>query len=308
MDIIQKDCVIKEISTFLAKEDIYIDEPMSKHTTFRIGGNADIFVKVRNVEQVKRIVQLSRKENLPIKILGNGSNVLVRDKGIRGIVAKNCMDSYEFLDSETVRVDAGMLNAKLSRILLDKELSGFEFASGIPGTIGGAIIMNAGAYGSQMSDIVVKTRYIDLSGEDITIKEINNQQHEFDYRKSFFSDKNTVILSTELKLTRGNSEEIKAKIDNNNQSRKEKQPTDKPSAGSTFKRGTDFITAKLIDECGLKGFTVGGAQVSEKHAGFVVNTGNATADDVINLINIIKEKVFEKFQKNIELEIEIIGE
>lgn len=302
----EKENVAKEMSTFVPKEDIYIDEPMNKHTTFRIGGNADIFVKVRDIEQIKKIIELTREKGYPLKILGNGSNVLVKDEGIRGIVAKICMDSYKFLDSETVRVDAGMLNGKLSRILLYKELSDFEFASGIPGTIGGAIKMNAGAYGSQMSDIVVKTSYIDLKDENITIKEIDNNQHEFDYRKSFFSDKNCVILSTVLKFTKGNSEEIQAKIISNNQSRKEKQPIDKPSAGSTFKRGTDFITAKLIDECGLKGYKVGGAQVSEKHAGFIVNTGNATAEDVINLINVVKEKVFDKFQKNIELEIEII--
>lgn len=302
----EKDNISKEIRTFIPKEDIYIDEPMSKHTTFKIGGNADIFVKVRNIEQIKKIIELTREKDYLLKILGNGSNVLVKDEGIRGIVAKICMDSYEFLDCETVRVDAGMLNGKLSRILLDKELSGFEFASGIPGTIGGAIKMNAGAYGSQMSDIVVRTSYIDLTDENITIKEIDNKQHEFDYRKSFFSDKNCIILSTVLKFTKGNSEEIQAQINNNNQSRKEKQPIDKPSAGSTFKRGTDFITAKLIDECGLKGYTIGGAQVSKKHAGFIVNTGNATAEDVINLINVVKEKVFDKFQKNIELEIEII--
>lgn len=302
----EKECAAKEIGTFIPEEDIYIDEPMSKHTTFRIGGNADIFIKVRNIEQIEKTIELTREEGYPLKILGNGSNVLVKDEGIRGIVAKICMNSYEFLDNETVKVDAGMLNGKLSKILLEKELTGFEFASGIPGTIGGAIKMNAGAYGSQMSDIVIKTSYIDLTDENIKIKEINNKQHEFDYRKSFFSNKNCVILNTVLKFTKGNSEEIQARINSNNQSRKEKQPIDKPSAGSTFKRGTDFITAKLIDECGLKGYTIGGAQVSEKHAGFIVNTGDATAEDVINLINIVKEKVFDKFQKDIELEIEII--
>lgn len=308
MDSKQKEDTVNKINAFMPEEDIYIDEPMCKHTTFRIGGNADIFVKIRSIEQIKQIIQLSRENKISLQILGNGSNVLVKDKGIRGIVAKICMESYTFINSETVKVDAGMLNGKLSRVLLENSLSGFEFASGIPGTIGGAIKMNAGAYGSQMSDIVVSTSYIDLKDENIEIKELNNTEHEFEYRKSFFSGKDTVILNTTLKFTKANREDIQAKINENNQSRKEKQPTDKPSAGSTFKRGNGFITAQLIDQCGLKGITVGGAQVSEKHAGFVINTGNATAEDVIELTNEVKEKVFEKFQKDIELEIEIIGE
>lgn len=313
--------ITNEISKFIPQEDIYINEPMSKHTSFKIGGSADIFVKLRNEEQIRQIIELTQKENEKLIVIGNGSNILVKDKGIRGIVAKICTDSYEFIDEKTIRVDSGMLNAKLSKILLDNSLSGFEFASGIPGTIGGAIKMNAGAYGSQMSDIVVNTKYIDLAKKttnkeiiddniekNISIKEINNHEHEFEYRHSIFSNKNTVILSTVLKLQKLNKEKIQDKINQNSQSRKSKQPTDKPSAGSTFKRGTDFITAQLIDECGLKGFSVGGAQVSEKHAGFIVNTGNATAEDVIKLAEIVKEKVYEKFNKKIELEIEIIGE
>lgn len=308
MDRSQKDFIAKEIKNFMSEDNIYIDEPMSKHTTFKIGGNADIFIKAKNIDQIKKIIQLSRKENLPLTILGNGSNVLVKDKGIRGIVAKICLNSYEFIDGETIKVDAGMLNSKLSRIALEKELSGFEFASGIPGTIGGAIKMNAGAYGSQMSDIIISTRYIDLNDKDIVVKEIDNKEHEFGYRRSFFSGKNTVILDTTLKLKKGNIKDIQEKLNNNNNSRIEKQPIDKPSAGSTFKRGSDFVTAILIDECGLKGYSIGGARVSEKHAGFVVNTGNATAKDVIDLIEKVQEKVFNKFQKNIELEIEIIGE
>ena len=300
----QKDFIAKEIKDFMSEDNIYIDEPMNKHTTFRIGGNADIFIKITNIDQIKKIIQLSRKENLPLTILGNGSNVLVKDNGIRGIVAKICMNSYEFINNETIKVDAGMLNSKLSRIALENELSGFEFASGIPGTIGGAIKMNAGAYGSQMSDIIVSTRYIDLNDKEIVIKEIKSKEHEFGYRRSFFSDRNTVILNTTLALKKGNRQEIQEKINNNNKSRIEKQPIDKPSAGSTFKRGSDFVTAILIDECGLRGYTIGGAKVSEKHAGFVVNAGNAKAKDVIDLIEKVQEKVFNKFQKKIE----IIGE
>lgn len=297
----------KLISNFIPEEDIYINEPMSKHTTFRIGGKADIFVKLRNIEQIKRIVELSRKIQIPLKIIGNGSNLLVKDNGVRGIVAKISTNSYEWLDEETIRVDSGMLNSKVAQLLLEKELTGFEFAAGIPGTIGGAIKMNAGAYGGQMSDIVVSTRYIDLTEEKIEIKQVSNKEQDFSYRHSMFSN-NTIILDTTLKLTKGNKIEIQEKMNANKASRREKQPIDKPSAGSTFKRGKDFITAQLIDECGLKGFSIGGAQISEKHAGFIVNTGNATAKDVIDLVEATKEQVFENFNKTIELEIEVIGE
>lgn len=297
----------KLISNFIPEEDIYINEPMSKHTTFRIGGKADIFVKLRNIEQIKRIVELSRKIQIPLKIIGNGSNLLVKDNGVRGIVAKISTNSYEWLDEETIRVDSGMLNSKVAQLLLEKELTGFEFAAGIPGTIGGAIKMNAGAYGGQMSDIVVSTRYIDLTEEKIEIKQVSNKEQDFSYRHSMFSN-NTIILDTTLKLTKGNKIEIQEKMNANKASRREKQPIDKPSAGSTFKRGKDFITAQLIDECGLKGFSIGGAQISKKHAGFIVNTGNATAKDVIDLVEFAKKQVFKKFNKTIELEIEVIGE
>ena len=296
-----------KIKNFISKEDIYINEPMSKHTTFKIGGNADIFIKLRRIEQIEKIVKLSRKINEPLKIIGNGSNILEKDNVIRGLVAKVCTNSYEFVDDETIKVDAGLLNSKVAQILLDKKLSGFEFAAGIPGTIGGAIKMNAGAYGGQMSDIVVSTRYINLSDEQLRIEQIDNEEHEFGYRHSIFSN-NIIILNTTLKLNKGIKEEIQDKMDYNKQSRKEKQPIDKPSAGSTFKRGSDFITAQLIDECGLKGYTIGGAQVSEKHAGFIVNLGNATAKDVLELVEFVKKQVFEKFNKAIELEIEVIGE
>lgn len=296
----------KEMQEFINKEDIYANEPMSKHTTFKIGGTADIFVKLRSTEQIERLINLCNEKNVPIKVIGNGSNILVKDNGVRGVVAKICTNSYEFLDEETIRVDAGMLNVKVSMIMVEHSLTGFEFASGIPGTIGGAVKMNAGAYGSQMSDVVVKTKYIDL--KDMQIKEINNTEQKFEYRKSLFSTTPSIIIDTTLRLKKAEKEEIQEKISKNNESRKTKQPIEKPSAGSTFKRGKDFITAQLIDECGLKGYTVGGAQVSTKHAGFVVNTGNATASDVIKLVEIIKQKVQEKFNKDIDLEIEIIGE
>lgn len=300
------DNLTKDMREFILQEDIYTNEPMSKHTTFKIGGTADIFVKLRNTEQIEKLLNLCKNKNVPIKIIGNGSNILVKDNGVRGIVAKICTNSYDFLDEETIRVDAGMLNSKVSRILLENSLTGFEFASGIPGTIGGAVKMNAGAYGSQMSDVVIRTKYIDL--EDMQIKEITKEEQKFGYRKSIFSTTRRVIIDTTLKLEKADKEQIQEKINQNNESRRTKQPIDKPSAGSTFKRGEDYITAQLIDECGLKGYTIGGAQVSTKHAGFVVNAGNATASDVIELMEVIKKRVQEKFNKNIDLEIEIIGE
>lgn len=297
----------KMLSTFIPEEDIYINEPMSKHTTFKIGGNAEIFVKLRSIEQIEKTIELSRKIKKPLKIIGNGSNILVKDEGIKGIVAKICTNSYEWVDDESIRVDAGLLNSKIAQILLEKELSGFEFAAGIPGTIGGAVKMNAGAYGGQMSDIVVSTRYLNLENEQLKVEQVSNSEQDFSYRHSMFSN-NTIILDVILKLRKGNKTEIQEQMNKYRKSRIEKQPIDKPSAGSTFKRGKDFITAQLIDECGLKGYSIGGAQISEKHAGFIVNIGNATAKDVIDLVEFVKQQVLEKFNKTIELEIEIIGE
>lgn len=301
-----KQDVKKELSVILPKEDIYIDEPMSKHTTFKIGGNADVFVKVRNEEQILKIVKFCNENNIPMNIVGNGSNLLVRDNGIRGIVAKMCMDSYHFIDECTVNVEAGMLNAKLARILMENELTGFEFASGIPGTIGGAIRMNAGAYGGEIKDIVVSSMYLDL--DDGKKKVIDNEEHCFEYRNSIFSKKNVIILETVLRLKKGEKEKIEAKMAEISESRKEKQPIDKPSAGSSFKRGSDFVTAKLIDEAGLKGMSIGGAEISNKHAGFIVNNGNATADDVLELTKLVQEKIWKKYGKKVELEIEVLGE
>ncbi len=348
---------MKELEDILGASNVKYNEPMSKHTSFKVGGNADIFITVDSQEKLLKVLEFVKnnkfvkdkqtwqkvdtynenKENtseqsLPITIVGNGTNLLVKDGGIRGLVIKYIANNYSIVDSNNanieenqskttnlglsqankedenyfVTVSSGMTNALLAKILLDNSLSGFEFAGGIPGTIGGAIYMNAGAYGAEMQNIVVSTKYLDLNTYEI--KTIANNEHNFEYRKSIFQNLNTVILETTLKLQKGNKEEIKAKMQEYAEKRKATQPLDKPSAGSTFKRGTDFITAKLIDESGLKGYSIGGAQVSEKHAGFIINTGNATAKDIINLINYVKEKVYEKFGKTIEEEVRIIGE
>lgn len=292
----------------IGKEKVLLNEPMSRHTSFKTGGNADIFVKVNNIKEMQEILKIANENKLPIFILGNGSNLLVSDKGIRGIVCKIDINKFEIEkkgDYVLITVGSGNKNAEVAQKLLNLEITGFEFASGIPGTIGGAIKMNAGAYGAEMKDVVYSTIYMDYSGN---IYKIGLTEHEFQYRNSIFSNKNYIILESTLKLKKGKESEIKEKMNEYSNSRKEKQPYNKPSAGSTFKRGEDFITAKLIDECGLKGKQIGGAKVSEKHAGFIVNENNATSKDILELIDYVQKDVLKQTGKKIELEIEVIGE
>lgn len=292
----------------LNKENLYYDEPMAKHTSFKIGGPADVFIKVDNIEELKEILDLSKKNQIPLTIIGNGSNLLVTDKGIRGITAKLNLKDIEIKNEnnkQIIKVEAGVPVGLLAQKLLKEEITGFEELSGIPGTIGGAVIMNAGAHGKELKDILKKVTAMDYNGN---IHEFTNEECLFSYRNSRFQKEKYIILQATLELEKGNSTEIKGKMDEYMQFRKEKQPIEYPNAGSTFKRGEDFVTAKLIDEAGLKGYKVGGAQVSEKHAGFIVNVDNATAKDVIELADYIKEKIEEKFGKKINLEIQIIGE
>ena len=293
----------------IPNENILKNEPMKKHTSFKIGGNAEMFIKAKDIKEIREVLQIAKDNNIPLTVIGNGSNILVKDNGIDGIVLKVEIDGIEIENTDDgcaiVSVGAGVLLGKLAQILLKKSISGFEFASGIPGTIGGAVRMNAGAYGSEFKDIVIETTYMDYDGNIYTI---NNEQQKFEYRKSIFKDKKWIILESKLLLKYvEDSSLIKEKMDEFKKSRIEKQPIEYPSAGSTFKRGSDFITAKLIDECGLKGYKVGNAQVSTKHAGFVINTGDATAKDVLELVDIIKNNVYQKFEKEIELEVEVIG-
>ena len=280
---------------------------MRKHTNFKIGGNADVFVIAKNIEEIKCVIKFSKENNILLTILGNGSNVLVSDKGIRGIVLQVGTKEIKIEKQKNalVEVEAGAMLGALAQILLKQRISGFEFAAGIPGSIGGAIRMNAGAYGGEMKDIVKNVTVLNEKGE---INILTNEECEFSYRHSRFTDSKEIVIKVTLKLPFGNENEIKAKMDEYAQSRKEKQPLNLPSAGSTFKRGADFITAKLIDECGLKGYTSGDAQVSTLHAGFVVNLGNATAQDVLNVVSHVKQVVLEKTGKQIELEVELLGE
>ena len=291
------------IENGIDKKNILIDEPMSKHTSFKVGGKADIFVKVYSVEEIKSVLKIASENGVPLFVLGNGTNLLVKDEGFRGIILQVKLEEISINGTE-VLVGAGVKNAVLSKKLTDNSLTGFEFASGIPGTIGGAIKMNAGAYGGEMKDIVSEVIYLDYDGKVCTI---NNSECEFEYRYSRFFKEKAIILEVKLKLEKGNKSEIENKIKELLEQRKEKQPLEYPNAGSTFKRGDGFITAKLIDECGLKGYSIGGAQVSEKHAGFIINKDNATSKDIINLIEYVQKKVKEKTGEDIKLEIEIIG-
>lgn len=300
---------IEELKRCVSEEtSILENELMSKHTSFKIGGMADIFVNVKKEDDVKKVLEYSDENQIPLTIIGNGSNLLVKDGGIRGIVLRVDIEEFylEKKDEEyIVTVGAGVKNGYVAQKLLIEEIEGFEFAAGIPGSIGGAIRMNAGAHGGEMKNIVLETKCIDKKGN---IKILSNEEQKFEYRNSIFSTNEYIILSTKLRLNKGIYKEIKSKMDEYSVWRKEHQPLEYPSAGSTFKRGEDFITAKLIDECGLKGYNIGGAEVSTKHAGFVVNKGDAKAKDVLNLTKYISQMIYEKFGKKVELEVQVIGE
>ncbi len=302
--------VSKELENCISKESsIKENELMSKHTSFKVGGPADIFINAKTEEDVQNIVKYAFSNNIPLTVIGNGSNLLVKDGGVRGIVLKVGIEDFsiEKEDDNTyiVTAGAGVKNGYVAQKLLIDEIEGFEFAAGIPGSIGGAIRMNAGAHGGEMKDIVLETKCMDMDGN---IKVFSNSDQKFQYRNSIFSTNKYIILSTKLKLKQGIYKEIKSKMDEYTNWRKEHQPIEYPSAGSTFKRGNDFITAKLIDECGLKGYSIGDAEISTKHAGFVINKGKAKANDILNLTRYISEKVYEKFGKKLELEVQVIGE
>ena len=298
----------KSLEQILNKEQILKNEPMKKHTSFRIGGNVDYFLKIKTQEELKQVLEVCKKFKKEIFIIGNGTNLLVTDKGFRGVIIKLELNNLELKQEDKeffITVEAGYPLTKLSKFALDNELEGLEFACGIPGTIGGAIRMNAGAYGGEMKNIVVSTKYMDLDGN---INELNLEEQEFSYRNSIFSKKEFIILSTTVKLKKGDKENIKQKVLENNQSRIKNQPLEFPNAGSTFKRKEGVITAKLIDEAGLKGYSIGDACVSTKHAGFLINKGNATFEDMNKLIKYIQKTLLEKYNVQIELEVLVIGE
>lgn len=295
---------LEKLTEFINKENILYNEKMSRHTTFKIGGEADVIVTPEKEEEIIDVIKYARAEGIAYHIIGNGSNLLCSDAGIQGIVIKLCKNFSDIsVMGEYVSAKSGALLSKVSSVAMQHGLKNMEFASGIPGTIGGAVFMNAGAYGGEMRDIVVKVKYLDENLEYKTAEEFG-----FGYRSSIFQKNGGIILSVDMKLQKGNKEEIKEQMEELSRKRKEKQPVNMPSAGSAFKRPEGHFAAKLIDDCGLRGYKIGDAAVSEKHTGFVVNLGNATAEDVKNLLGNVRDIVHEKTGVLLEKEIKFIGE
>ncbi|MGI6451921.1 MAG: UDP-N-acetylmuramate dehydrogenase [Syntrophomonadaceae bacterium] len=291
---------------YLPSGSVRIMEPMKNHTSFKIGGPADVMVLPESVDMLKEVIQICVSNRLPYFVFGLGSNLLVTDKGFRGIAIKIGNSFKEVkISGAKIHAQAGIRLSELSRKASAASLSGLEFAEGIPGSLGGAIFMNAGAYGSEMKDIVSRVTVMSPQGE---IRSYIKDELELEYRKSRFQKSQEIIISAELTLTEGDKEEIQAQMRELAKQRREKQPLDLPSAGSTFKRPPGYYVGPLIEKMGLKGYQIGGARISEKHAGFIVNTGNATAADVINLIKFVQEKTRELYNIEIEPEIRIIGE
>lgn len=284
--------------------EIFYNEPMKNHTTFKIGGPADIFITVKSTPCLKEVVLLCKQYGIPYTIVGAGSNLLVSDMGIRGVVIKYVSKKIE-VDSNIIYADSGITLSALSKFALSHSLTGIEFAGGIPGLLGGAVYMNAGAYGGEMKDVILESEYLDASGE---IKTVANEEHHFDYRHSIYTGTDKFILSAKLKLTHGDKEQISETMNELLKRRNDKQPLNFPSAGSVFKRPEGFFAGKLIEDSNLKGYSIGGAKVSEKHAGFIVNTGNATASDVRKLVEHIRETVLKNFNVELVCEIKMIGE
>lgn len=298
-----------ELQTMLKDKDfgkILFDEPMKNHTTFKIGGPADVMIIPSTEEELVKAVRFCRNNNIDFFVMGNGSNLLVRDGGIRGVVIKVYEGVNDIrVNGNVIYCEAGALLTAVSKVALKHSLKNLEFASGIPGTIGGAITMNAGAYGGEMKDVVKKVRVLDTNNE---IKELSNEEMNFRYRNSRVGDEGLIVLSVELELEHGEYSEIEAIIKDLTFKRTSKQPLELPSAGSTFKRPEGFFAGKLIEDAGLRGLRHGGAAVSEKHCGFVVNIDNATCEDVTHLISVIQKVVNDKFGVKLETEIKIIGE
>ncbi|NSW91686.1 MAG: UDP-N-acetylmuramate dehydrogenase [Firmicutes bacterium] len=297
---------VRIIEGIVGKDNIKINEPMKNHTSFKVGGPADILVTPENISMLDKVLNLCKKEGVPYFIMGNGTNLVVRDKGIRGVVIKTGekLNKYSIHDN-VIEAEAGILLSELSLIALENALSGLEFASGIPGTLGGAVTMNAGAYGGEMKDVVIKTQYISPDGK---IKTLEGEQHRFGYRTSFIQKDGGIVLKSWLKLYKDDKAKIREQIECLTAKRKKTQPLDMPSAGSIFKRPQGYYTAPLIEECGLKGYSIGGAQVSMKHCGFIVNTGGATAQDVISVIKYIQNTIKNKYGLELETEVKIVGE
>ena len=296
----------RKLTAALSEERVRLSEPMKKHTTFRIGGEADYFVMPRTKEEVKQTVAVCREEQAPYSIVGNGSNLLVSDAGYRGVVIQIFKEmSRAEAEGTRIRAQAGASLAKIAGIALEAGLCGFEFAAGIPGTLGGACVMNAGAYGGEMKDVLVNVTVLDEEGRIVTI---DKEHLELGYRTSVIAKKGYVVLEAELELQEGNPEEIRTLMDELKDKRTSKQPLEYPSAGSTFKRPDGYFAGKLIQDAGLRGFRVGDAMVSEKHCGFVINAGEASAAEVDSLMKQVSERVQAQFGVTLEPEVKRLGD
>lgn len=297
--------VVKALERFLPAENIHIKEPMSKHTTFRIGGEADCFLQIESAEQLRGIQEYLQKLEIPYFILGNGSNILVSDKGFSGVVLEiaDKMSNIR-VENNCLIVQAGVLMSKIARVAYENSLTGFEFAAGIPGTIGGGVVMNAGAYGGELKQVVTAVTVLDKEGN---LLELDNDTMEFGYRTSVIKNHPFIVTEVRIQLQPGQKDTIKATMDDLGARRREKQPLEYASAGSTFKRPEGYFAGKLIMEAGLRGYQVGDAKVSEKHCGFVINTGSATAEQVKQLMSHVQAEVKKQFGVDLEPEVIFVG-
>lgn len=303
---VMEDRFYEGLVNIVGEEALLRDEPLSRHTSFRIGGPADYFTEPHNSDEIKDIIELCKKAGVPFAIMGNGSNLLVSDEGYRGVIIciSKSMRAIK-TEGEHIYAEAGALLAGIAREAQSNSLTGFEFAGGIPGTLGGAVVMNAGAYGGEMVQVIESADVLDTEGNLLTLK---NEELELGYRTSVIPKKNYIVVSAMIKLNKtDDTEGIRSKMQELLSRRKEKQPLEYPSAGSTFKRPEGYFAGKLIEDAGLKGFSIGGAYVSEKHSGFVINKGGATAKDVLELIEYVKNTVFEKFGVELEPEVKMLG-
>lgn len=296
----------KKLLSILKEEQVKKDEPMKSHTTFRVGGPADYFVTPQTAEEVAKVIEVCTQEKVPYYIVGNGSNLLVSDKGYEGVIIQIYKQMNQVkVEGAQIHAQAGALLSMIAKRALDAELTGFEFAAGIPGTLGGACVMNAGAYGGEMKDVLKSVTVLTDKGE---VKTLAKEELELGYRTSVIAKKGYIVLEAVLELQKGEKEKIQAVMDDLKERRVTKQPLEYPSAGSTFKRPEGYFAGKLIQDAGLRGFQVGGAQVSEKHCGFVINKDQATASDVMNLMNQVSDKVYEEFGVRLQPEVKRLGE
>ena len=290
---------------FYDENDIKIDEPLKNYVNFKVGGPADILLIPKSKEQVIKSVEVCKENKIPFYLIGNGSNILVRDGGFRGVVISLKEVNTIIVDGDKIEAECGAMLKAVSDKAMENSLTGFEFACGIPGTIGGAVFMNAGAYDGEIAHVIESAEIID---EECNIVRLSNKDLDFGYRSSIVMKKGYTVLSAVFKLEKGQVKTIKELVDDLTNKRESKQPLEYPSAGSTFKRPTGYFAGKLIQDAGLKGYSIGGAAVSEKHSGFVINKGNATAKDITDLIKYIQDEVKRQFGVELHPEVRIIGE